>query len=50
MSIAMMIQVTVLSIMAVVVILSGIVGLIKVIPEINQICRDEKNTHDDSRE
>ena len=46
----MMIQVTVLSIMAVVVILSGIIGLIKVVPEINHIIENEKNTHDDSRE
>ena len=51
MSIAMIIQVTVLSIMAGVVILSGIIGLIKVVPEINAICRGEqKNTHDGSRE
>ena len=51
MSIAMIIQVTVLSIMAVAVILSGIIGLIKVVPEINRICRGEqKNTHDGSRE
>ena len=43
----MMIQVTVLSIMAVVVILSGIIGLIKVVPEINRICRGEqKNSRD----
>ena len=47
MSIAMIIQVTVLSIMAVVVILSGIIGLIKVVPEINAICRGEqKNSRD----
>ena len=41
MSIAMMIQIAVVSIMAVAVILSGIIGLIKVVPEINRICNDE---------
>ena len=35
-----LIQQVVVSIMAVVVILSGIIGLIKVVPEINQIVKD----------
>lgn len=46
-----LIQQVVISIMAMVVILSGAIGLIKVVPEINAICRGEqKNTHDGSRE
>lgn len=38
-----LIQQIVVSIMAVVVILSGVIGLIKVVPEINRICNDEKD-------
>lgn len=45
-----LIQQIVVSIMAVVVILSGIIGLIRVVPEINKIVENEKNTHDGSRE
>lgn len=46
-----LIQQVVVSIMAVFVILIGVIGLIKVVPEINSICRGEqKNTHDSSRE
>ena len=30
-----------------VIILSSVIGLIRVIPEINQIVEDEKNTHND---
>ena len=45
-----LIQQVVVSIMAVAVILSGIIGLIKVVPEIDHIIENEKNTHDDSRE
>lgn len=48
-----LIQQVVVSIMAVVVILSGIIGLIKVVPEINQIVKDsdedEKNSCDGGR-
>lgn len=45
----LIVQQIVISIMAVVVILSGIVGLIRVVPEINRICRDEKNSCDGGR-
>ena len=44
-----MIQQIVISIMAVVVILSGIIGLIKVVPEINKIVENEKNSCDGGR-
>lgn len=48
-----LIQQVVVSIMAVVVILSGLIGLIKVVPEINQIVKDsdedEKNSCDGGR-
>ncbi|WEV56160.1 hypothetical protein [Ligilactobacillus acidipiscis] len=37
-----LIQQIVVSIMAVVVILSGVIRLIKVVPEINEICRRKK--------
>lgn len=45
----LIVQQIVISIMAVAVILSGIIGLIRVIPEINRICRDEKNSCDGGR-
>lgn len=48
-----LIQQIIVSIMAVVVILSGLIGLIKVVPEINQIVRDSdeggKNSCDGGR-
>ncbi|HJE96547.1 MAG TPA: hypothetical protein K8V00_02910 [Ligilactobacillus acidipiscis] len=47
-----LIQQIVISIMAVVVILSGIIGLIRVIPEINAICNgfEDEKSRDGSRD
>lgn len=48
MSTAMIVQIIVLSILLVAILTASIIGLIRVIPEINQICNDleSKNSRD----
>ena len=43
MSTAILIQRIVVSLLALIVIIGGVIGLIKVVPEINQICDESAN-------